>query len=143
TSSQMGAVFSYELANEMINTSWNLPFSRTDHFGVITADGGTYYMDGNRSQAADANLVNWSTVLTNAIKGIDANAMTDVGLFTYKAVNKAGPWDNILPAISCPSGWCPDGVFPGRPVVLSQYSTIDFVDIHIYTDATLTDSLNS
>jgi len=136
TASQLNAILAYQLSNEQTFTSSNLPFVRTDSgFAPVTADGMSYDMSipSKRQDAADSNLVNWANTLTNAIKAVDSGAMTTVGFFTYSSVGKPSGPSNLLPAYENWQGDpCPTTCFPGRPAVLTLYSNVDFVDLHLY-----------
>ncbi len=130
TADQFSAIMAYELANEIQFSASVAPFNQTAG-NVTTADGNTYDMSvsSQRQQAADANMVSWASTLTNSIKGVAPNAMTAVGFFTFLAIGQpGGPAGLPLPS----AGGSPDGRYPGRPVIATLYSNVDFVDLHVY-----------
>jgi len=122
---QTSSIFAYSLVNEGYFMDTALPFSSTS-INVTTADGITYSMSdaSSRQQCADANVVNWVNLISKSIKSVDPDAMVTAGMFTFQAVAKAGP-NGILPQGSDPR-------HPFRPLILTIYSNLDYVDVHIY-----------
>jgi hypothetical protein len=131
TSSQVNAIMAYQLTNELYFSTAHKPFDSTSfNQSVTTANGFTYNMGvpADRQQAADANMVHWATTVTNALRTVDADAMTTVGFFTYNAVGKPGP-NGLLP-LGTPG--VTDNRFPGRPWSLTTFSNVSFASIQIY-----------
>lgn len=102
-----------------------LPYSL--HSGnITTADGNVYDMSSpaSRQQSADANSVLWANSVAAAVRGSAPAAQVTVGLFTFAAVGKSGP-NGMMPEGSDPR-------VPLRPFSLSTYSSLHFLDVHVY-----------
>ncbi len=87
----------------------------------------------------DANVVNWANQCVGAIKAVDSNALVSASVFTFSAVGKAGP-NGLLPLTAS------DKRFPARPSSLLEFSTLDYVDVHMYPTGSgysITDDLAS
>jgi len=86
---KMSIIFAWSLENEAFYDAAHLPFSKKN-LTVQTADGLSYSMatESDRQQAADANLVNFSNVMTDAIKSADPDAMVTIGMFSYYLVGR-------------------------------------------------------
>lgn len=120
------AVFAWELANEVNMLNNIMPFILET--GTVTpANGITYDMAiaADRQQCMDANVVHWANQCVGAIKAVDSNALVAASVFTHAAVGKAGP-NGLLPL------GVPDVRFPARPSSLLEFSTLDYVDVHMY-----------
>eukprot|EP01124_Arcella_intermedia_P003506 TRINITY_DN11938_c0_g1_i1.p1 TRINITY_DN11938_c0_g1~~TRINITY_DN11938_c0_g1_i1.p1 ORF type:complete len:422 (+),score=57.54 TRINITY_DN11938_c0_g1_i1:30-1295(+) len=118
-------VFAYSIQNEANVVDDALPFS-SRALVVTTADGRSYSMGdpAARQQCVDANAVHWVDGFAAGVRAEDPDAMVTVGVFTFAAVGKAGP-NGILPE-------GPDPRHPFRVSSLSLYSTLSYLDVHIY-----------
>jgi hypothetical protein len=124
--SLLSTVFGWELENEVYVQSDKLPLSRTS--GTITTGDGLVYdltIAADRQQCVDANIVHWASAVAGAIRGIDPAAMVTASVFTYNAVGQGGP-------AGVPANHAGDPRIPARPLMLQKYSTLDYLDIHLY-----------
>ena len=86
----------------------------------------------DRQQAADANTNLWASTVGSAIRAHLPASLVTVGVFTYNAVQKAGP--NGLLLDGCDPSKPPDPEkhvdcrFPARPFWLAR-SGLDFLDV--------------
>lgn len=130
------SILAYETDNEVFFDASKAPFS-TMSGTVTTVDGGTYDMSktAQRQQAADANLVAYSTRMKQAITSVDPAGLFTLGFFTNNAVGKSG-FNGFTTYCStqCKSGT--DYRVPGRPGSVSTYAQIDFLDMHTYPSST-------
>jgi hypothetical protein len=78
-----------------------------------------------REQCWDSNAVGWANTIKAAVAAVDSQLLVGAGMFTYNAVAKPGP-KGLLPLNVA------DHRFPARVAVLMQYSTLDFLDVHVY-----------
>lgn len=141
-SEYLTTIFSYELENELYYDGSLLPFSSST-IKITTADGVTYDMNApnQRQQAADANTVLFANEMYDVALSLDPGCMVDIGMFTFQAVGKKGP-TGLLPI---PKGTM-DPRFPVYPVILSRYSKLSFLDVHLYpvgADWTIDADLNT
>lgn len=123
--SLLSTVFAIDLQNEVNLVTNAAPFTRTDT--VPTADGGTYNMsiDSQRQQAIDANIVNWANQLVASGKLVDSKMLFTASVFTFHAIGLSSP-------NGVHSGTDPR--YPARPDVLSNWSDLDYIDMHVYRD---------
>ena len=138
----LSTVFSWELTNEVAIVVDGKPFKLESGL-VTTADGQTYDMaiDADRQQCLDSNIVNWANQCVAAVNAVDPEAMISVSVYTYSAVNRTGP-NGVRPITYYPE----ETRFPARPLILLEYSTLDYVDVHTYpngSDYSFTDDLAS
>jgi hypothetical protein len=120
------SVLAWELEVEVFLTDQWEPFSL--HSGsVTTADGRTYDMGNaeSRQRCMDANLTNWATQVSNAIRSEDRDALVTAGFFTYDAVRKPGPNGLLRTSENDPR-------YPGRPLILERTKALSFIDVHAY-----------
>ncbi|MGH8791919.1 MAG: cellulase family glycosylhydrolase [Stackebrandtia sp.] len=108
-------------------------------------DGVEYDMSNvdQRQQAADNSMSVYSERLAAAVRDVDPDMMTTLGVFTNKAVNKDG-FDGFAKCEGC--GWDKDFRYPVRLSTLSKESSLDFLSVHTYPapgQFTLEESLNS
>jgi hypothetical protein len=124
--SLLTTVLAWEIQVEIfVNDAWE-PFSL--HSGkVATADGRSYDMGdaASRQQCMDANLVNWATQVSAAIRSEDPHALVTAGSATYDAVHKTGPNGLMRTSES-------DSRYPPRPLVFERARALSFIDIHAY-----------
>ena len=122
-------VFSYEISNEPCSWTDAKPFSVTN--GIFETAAGTYDMSSaaSRQACADDNLTLALSTWRDAVKGIDPDALVNVGIFSYAAVGKAGMATNgLLPLGTSDVRW------PGR--MKDVVSVTDFGDLHMYIQST-------
>jgi hypothetical protein len=122
--SDTASIFAISLANELCADASQAPFNARQG-SITTADGVTYDMNStsSRQQCMDANIVHWANAVADTIRTVSPYTFVTIGMFTFQAVGKSGP-DGILPSA--------DPRHPVRPAVLSQYSSLDFLDVHVY-----------
>ena len=122
----LSTVMAWEIENEVNVVDNAQPFSSSQGL-VTTADGSTYDMASanDRQLCADANIVHWANAVAAAVRAIDADALVSASVFTYGAVGRPGP-------SGLPAGQSPDPRFPARPYILGVYSTLSFLDFHVY-----------
>ena len=129
---RLSVVLAYQIDNEAFVNADKAPFNRKSGT-VKTQDGQTYDMavPAQRQQAQDSNLVEYANRMVDAIRAVDPKGLVTMGMFTYRAVGKAGP--NAL-AVACDPTCAPgiDYRYPARPWSLSHYSKLSFLDIHTY-----------
>jgi hypothetical protein len=122
-------IFSYEISNEPCSWTDVKPFSVTN--GIFETAAGTYDMSSaaSRQACADDNLILALSTWRDAVKGIDPDALVNVGLFSYAAVGKAGMATNgLLPLGTSDVRW------PGR--MKDVVTVTDFGDLHMYIQST-------
>jgi len=121
----LSTVLAYGIDNEAYLVGDQGPFNRTSG-RVRTMDGLTYDMASkqDRQQAQDANFVAYASLMVDAIRQVDPQALVTMGTFTYGAVGKPKP-------AGLPSG-STDPRFPVRPLTLMRYSRLSFLDLHLY-----------
>jgi hypothetical protein len=78
-----------------------------------------------RQQCLDAGVIFWANQIVDAVKAVDPDAMASFSVFTYRGVGKSGP-NGVLPRDAA------DPRFPPRPYMLLTYSTLSYVDVHMY-----------
>jgi hypothetical protein len=135
----MSTFLALELDNEATFEADQAPFA--SYAGTVTpANGVTYDMSkpADRQQAADASGVDYAIKVTDAVHAVDPQMLTTMGDFTYRAVRKPGP-DGFATYCSHTGAGpaCQAGVdyrYPARVASLSIWSTLAFLDIHVYPD---------
>lgn len=120
----LSALLAISLENEGAFGGDSPPFSLSSG-NITAADGLSYDMadDASRQQAADANAVLWANRLAQAARTVDPKLLVTAGMFTYQAIGMDKP-NGMRPSS--------DGRIPLRPASLSKYSSLDFLDIHVY-----------
>ncbi len=122
----LNAVLGWSFFNEACVNHTEGPF-RYDEGTVTTANGKTYDMaDKDQRQACyDEGVVYWANTLTEAVKSVDPEALTTVGMWTADAHGRK-PYNGLVPDDRDPRR-------PPRPSVLAgATSRLGFLDIHIY-----------
>jgi hypothetical protein len=79
----------------------------------------------SREQCWDSNVVAWATTIKAAVAAVDPQVLVGAGMFTNNAVAKKGPV-GLLPLNVV------DHRFPARAATIMQYSTLEFLDVHVY-----------
>jgi hypothetical protein len=128
------AVLAYQSDNEAFFETNKAPFNKMS--GTVTPfNGVTYDMadPGQRQQAADASLAEYSIRVDRALAEADPDAVFAMGFFSYQAVGKNGP-DGF--AVHCETG-CGDDPgnrywYPGQAGILSHWGAVDLIDLHMY-----------
>lgn len=108
------------------------PFSR--HTGTVRPANGIVYdmsKPADRQQAADASIVEYANRMTAAARAVDPQLLTTIGMFTHRAVDRDGP-DGMQHSCSADCGHPDLWRYPVRPAVLTAYSRLDFLDLHVY-----------
>ncbi|MGA8535529.1 MAG: hypothetical protein WB615_15585 [Candidatus Tumulicola sp.] len=125
--SLLTTVLAWEVQVEIfVSDIWE-PFSL--HSGtVVTADGRSYDMSDAASRQAcmDANLVNWATAVSAAIRAQDPHALVTAGSATYDAVHKPGGPNGL---IGTPGS---DPRYPPRLLAFARSRALSFIDVHAY-----------
>jgi hypothetical protein len=129
----MTTFLALETDNEATWQADQKPFSSTS--GTVTGSDGVVYdlsWAASRQLAADASMVQYANELVGAVHAVDPDLLVTTGMFTYRAVGKAV--DGF--ATHCASG-CDGGEwrYPARPASLSAFSTLSFLDLHLYPQA--------
>lgn len=124
------SILAYQSDNEVYFESHMAPFNKKS--GTVTPfNGVTYDMadPGQRQQAADASLAEYTIRVDRALTEADPDALHAIGFFSYQAVGKKGP-DGF--ATNCESNCSGDFRYPGRAGILSYWGAVDLLDIHMY-----------
>ncbi len=119
-------VLGWSFANEVFVNHNQGPYLLSEGT-VRTSTGQTYDMaDKHERQASyDDAIKHFSNVLTEAVKSVDPDALTTIGMWTADAHGRE-PYNGLLPDDRDPRR-------PPRPAVLaSDDCLLDFLDIHIY-----------
>ncbi len=122
----LNTVLGWSLANEVFVNYTDGPFS-PGAGAAQTANGKQYDMTAkDRRQACyDEGIVHWANQLTNAIKGVDPEALVTAGMWTSDASGRT-PVNGLMPDDKDPR-------VPPRPSALGgPNSLLDFIDVHIY-----------
>ena len=121
-------ILSISLMNEAAMDVSQLPFSsRAIH--ITTADGVVYDMSNptDRQQCVDANYVYFANTAAAAIRSKVPSLLVTMGMFTFAAVGKMNGPNGVEPC-----GAVCDNRYPPYPPSLAQWSTLDYLDLHIY-----------
>ncbi len=130
------AILAYQSDNELFYEANKPPFDKLSGTAK-PANGVVYDMSKpyDRQQAADASMVYYANLIKSELLTVNPNALMTIGFFTNRAVKKTS-YDGFMTAY-CSTN-CKAGVdyrVPGRPLALSMWSTVDFLDIHLYPPA--------
>jgi hypothetical protein len=128
----MSTMLGLQLDNEATWQTDARPFSR--HSGTVKpANGIVYNMSkpADRQQAADASIVEYANRLTAVVRSVDPQLLTTIGMFTHRIVGRSGP-DGMAHFCQNDCGHPDLWRYPVRPAVLSAYSDLDFLDLHVY-----------
>jgi hypothetical protein len=132
----MPTLLAVQVANEATYYTTERPFSR--HSGTFRGpDGITYDMSvpAQRQQAGDAHMVAYANLAVSAVHEVDPQLMVTMGMFSHRIVKKRGP-DGF--ALSCATDCDANDArywYPARLPILSLYSDLSFLDLHLYPHA--------
>ena len=118
-------ILSISVMNEAAFDTSSLPFA-SNTLQITTADGQTYDMGNaaSRQQCVDANFVHFSGAAASSIRAAVPSLLVTMGMFTFAAVGKSGGPNGVAPG--------GDTRYPPNPPSLALYSSLDYLDLHVY-----------
>eukprot|EP00039_Didymoeca_costata_P000166 m.44402 g.44402 ORF g.44402 m.44402 type:complete len:436 (+) comp10092_c0_seq1:63-1370(+) len=126
------------LQNELFLWGNQQPFASEQ--GLVSTAAGVFDMakPDQREKCMHENVALWGSTLRSASKMVLPNAFVTIGFFTNWAVQK-----NSSSIISNCNATLHDCRYPGSPAIISQTSTLDFLDVHIYMPDGSLDALDT